>query len=399
MSFPYDRREPLERNLEESFAFSGKVVNASMIVSTTKFSKLTSFFTNFASSSIRGISWAPSGLYITYTSLGVPNVATTSSIATFFYNGETATKISSPTVLPGAWPSKSVNTGADAYSAAWSPDGTKLAVGSKGTHKVNVYSFTTSQTFNHIAQADLPFTFVSGSYAYDLSWSPDSQLLCATFDSEPYCYIFKVTDTSVQPFYNLGAFHPFFTTGTDWSPDGRYLALTYTRPPYLALFEFDGENFTELSIPSTMPVYSRMVKWSPDGNYLLVCHIQAPGISLWSFDNNKLKRLTVSPNRPVVTGQSDRCIWVDWAPDGQSFLTSWTYSPIVNIYSFDGSSAVRIPAPPNFAPAPSTAPTPRVLYRPGGDAFVFSEYLSLGANEYSSSSNMLELSRVNNTPT
>lgn len=399
MSFPYDKREPSEKNLDELFAFSGKVVNASRIVSTTKFSKLTSFFTGFPSTSIRGISWHPSGLYITYTSLGTPNVSTTSSIATFFYNGETATKISSPTVLPGAWPSKSINTGADAYCAAWSPDGTKLAIGSNGTHKINVYSFTTSQTFTHIAQADLPFTFSTTSYASELSWSPDSQYLCATFNDAPYAYIFNVTSTSVSPADNIGRFHPFVSTYSDWSPDGRYLALTYTRPPYIALFEFDGEKFKELSVPSTIPVYSRMLKWSPDGNYLLVCHLQAPGVSLWAFNNNRLSRLTVSPDRPVVTGQSDRCIWVDWAPDGQSFLTSWTYSPIVNIYSFDGSSAVRIPAPPNFAPAPSTAPTPRVLYRPGGDAFVFSEYLSLGANEYSSSSNMLELSRVNNTPT
>ena len=397
MSFPYDRREPLNRELEEVFAFSGKVVNASRIVSTTKFSKLTSFFTNFASPSIRGISWAPSGLYITYTSLGTANVSTTSSIATFFYNGETATKISSPTVLPGAWPSKSINTGADAYCAAWSPDGTKLAVGSNGTHKINVYSFTTSQTFNHIAQADLPFTFVSGSFTYDLCWSPDSQYICASFSDDPYSYIFKVTETSVDPFYNIGSFHPFFATTADWSPDGRYLAIPYLRPPYLALFEFDGENFTELSIPASMPVYSRMVKWSPDGKYLLVCHIQAPGVSLWSFANERLTRLTVSPDRPVVTGQSDRCIWVDWAPDGKNFLTSWTYSPYVNMYSFNGSSAVRVPAPPNFAPS-TTVSTPRVLYRPGGDAFVFSEYISVGANEYSETSSMLDLSRVNNRP-
>lgn len=399
MTFIYSQRLPKNKNLEEVFSFSGKIVNASRVVSTKRFTKPTVAFTTLPSTSCYRSAWSPSGLYISYTNFAVTNVGTTSSLSTFFYNGETAIKLSPPSVLPGAWPAKGYNSGANSYGVSWSPDGTKLAVGSSGSHKLNVYKMvgTQTQTFQNITQADLPFTFPTAAEAIHISWSPDSSYVCVSLNLSPYLYIFSVSDTAVSPYYNLGTRHPFASRSSDWSPDGRYLAVTYDRPPYLGLFEFDGENFNELSIPANVPHYSRHVKWSPDGKNLLICHLQKPGVSLWAFEDGLLSSLGVFPQRPVVSGQNDRCYWADWAPDGTHFITSWQYSPTFSMYSFDGKAAEREPFPPNFSP--TTVLTPVCSYRPGGDAFVIGEYVASGSGDSFGTSNLLSLSRVNNTPT
>src|SRR5207247_438813 len=124
-------------------------------------------------------------------------------------SGATFTKIADPATLPSAL----------ASDAAYSPDGSFLAVAESTPRKLTIYS-------------------VSG----------------ATFT--------KVSDPATLPAGDA--------ITVDWSPNGTYLTVTSISSPFLQTYTHSGTTFIKIADPSTLPSATHGAAYSPSGAYLAV---------------------------------------------------------------------------------------------------------------------------------
>jgi TolB protein len=148
-----------------------------------------------------------------------------------------------------------VGSGAE---AAWSPDGTRLAI---------VRSAVGGPIDSVDAGGGSRTLLTRGRFDHSPAWSPDGSRLAfsraTTIGGPETLYVVGADGTGLRSLGPQGA-------APSWSPDGRALAFWQrnTEGVTLGVFRFVGEQVVTLT--RTFAAYSRAPRWSPDGTKLLV---------------------------------------------------------------------------------------------------------------------------------
>ena len=337
--------EQKNKSIEESFSFGGKPIKASRVYNNYPVGQFSYAFLDLPSQQIEAVSWSPNGRFISFACSNLIDPTTNSSLASYYYSGTGfGSKVSPGTYLPGAWPEEGVVAGANSYSVAWSPTGQKLAVGTNGAYKLNIYSFDEGiYQFTNMDQPIPPEYFSDTATCTGLSWSPDGTLLAASFNQDPYVYVFGVTETSIVLLTSLEQNYSIPASSCSWSPDGRYLCVGYFRPPYIGMYEFNGLTFKKLPDANSLPTARvNKVSWSPDGRVLAVAHSRYPTVSAYLFENKRLSRINVEHTRPALDDGDDTALDVAWSSDGRYVAASFSVLPSTYVYSYDGKKLTKI---------------------------------------------------------
>lgn len=163
-------------------------------------------------------------------------------------------------VIKGVTKDITLTPGVHERNAVWSPDGNWIAYIGDKTGEFEVYLQKAD-----LSAAAIQLTTNTGTYIYDLKWSPDSKKVL--FSDRFYRLRFidistkKITEVAKSAYYEIEDFN--------WSPDSRW--VTYSLPifgSYNKIMVFDsqtGQNneITDGWYPVSDPVFS------DDGKYLL----------------------------------------------------------------------------------------------------------------------------------
>lgn len=197
------------------------------------------------SGSVGGVSWHPSGRYL---SIGT---SLTPYVATYQFNGVTFTKLANPASLP--------DTVDGPHVPKWSPCGRYLAV-SMLSSPYGCFYYVEPATMEHtkynLAGQSEPMT--------GLDWSPDGRFIASSGVSQ----LAGSPGLVVHRFFGTGAsgltyITPAPTTndvgnGVSFSPDGKLLAFVCLSPPYIAIYKAasDGRQvgmLVDLEVQSNIP--------------------------------------------------------------------------------------------------------------------------------------------------
>jgi WD40 repeat protein len=122
--------------------------------------------------------------------------------------------------------------------------------------------------------------------------------------------------------------------GIDYSPDGKFLAAAINATPYVSIYKRNGETFTLLSNPGTLPTgTARDVAFSPDNNYLAVGHGTTPFVTIYKRDGDTFTKIAT----PFNTLPGGTTLSVAFSPDGNYFAAGMSVSPYVNVWRIDST--------------------------------------------------------------
>lgn len=201
---------------------------------------------------------------------------------------------------PGYW----------ADEVEWSPDGRWIAVAGYG---LEIRDATTYEVMCSIASND----FLTG-----LTWSPDSQYLAA------FCDRVQIWEVDTLRVIRDLPIEDRVVRDLEWSPDGRQIAVAGER---LSLVVVDTGAVRYLTEKSQL----QSVSWSPEGSQLVVADYSS--ISLFDVESGQLRRL-----------RDDIGSWmVKWSPDGQ-LLASWESRTLTVIDPFQDEVKAKIVLPSIF---------------------------------------------------
>lgn len=190
------------------------------------------------------------------------------------------------------------------FEIAWSPDGTKLALGC--TSRLIVYRV--SDWFALTNQA------LTGS-VLDLAWSPDGTMLALARSSSPYLSVFETAGWTA-----IGGL-PAQTDSVQsvaFAPDGTKLALSPTGSQRLTMLNVS--DWSAIAMPAVTASVSR-IRWAPDGAHLAIggASLRVLRSSDWSLQSGVV----------TLPGTSNR---LNYAADGRLAVThlDWPYVTIVS---------------------------------------------------------------------
>lgn len=176
-----------------------------------------------------GATWDPTGTYLVFTRQATPY------LAIYKRDGDSLTKLNNPAIVPSAIADKVV----------FSPDGKYMAVTMRSVNKVFVYER------NGDSFTKLNLVLGNGE-AYSVAFSPDSTKMAVGQTYNGYLEIFNIAGgvfTKIaDPFINGG--QTSRPIDLSYSPDGNYLAVTSYATPYLTNYKCDGLSYTKLATPS-----------------------------------------------------------------------------------------------------------------------------------------------------
>jgi hypothetical protein len=216
--------------------------------------------------------------------------------------------------------------------AAWSPDGSSVAVSTGSGILVGPVDRNGVLGVSHEI---VPGLFITG-----LAWSPDGARLALTDNVDGECDELS----TVQPDGNDQQFLTFcdlYSGNPSWSPDGATIALS--------AFPFDVLNHVVLlydasgsSDPRTLDTGSldaATAAWSPDGSRIAFASRGAEGVEydvyVVDLDGAHLTRLTRAPGDDVSPA---------WSPDGTkiAFVSHRDGNAEIYVMAADGSDPTRI---------------------------------------------------------
>ncbi len=131
-----------------------------------------------------------------------------------------------------------------------------------------------------------------------------------------------------------------------FSNDGLYLVATSTNGSKLYIYKRNGDTFTQLPDPSTMPAQSGNVEFSPDSNHLAVVYSStSPYGNIYKISEDTFMPITFSMSSTV-----NYC--VDYSPNGKYMAVGTTATGYVHVYLRDGDTYTKLA---NLSPTPASA--------------------------------------------
>lgn len=179
-----------------------------------------------------------------------------------------------------------------------------------------------------------PATLPTGN-ATGAAYSPDGSLLAITHGTSPRVTIYNTADWSKVPN------PPVLPTGNGqkcaFSPDGSLLAVAHATSPFITIY--NTADWSKVPNPSVLPAnQGQGVRFSPDGSLLAVAHFGAPNITIYNTsDWSKVPNPAVLPAGTGAYGPS-------FSPDGSLLAVGSTSSPFVTIYNTADWGKVPNPA-------------------------------------------------------
>lgn len=198
-------------------------------------------------------------------------------------------------------------------------------------------AFTNVRRINHAI-------YVPSIAGAGVDCTPSGEVLIVGNNAPPYISWFKRVDGG----YIRGA--AISSTlggcnGVSVSPDGVYFVATHGGGEKINWFKRDGDTFTKLNAPSTMPQYGFMTpSWCPNGIHLIMTNNSNTNyIELYKCENNTLTRVVaVSTGSTAATSYS-------WDPSGTFVITQQGGYRLVYKRVDDTLTAVTFPSSPaNF---------------------------------------------------
>lgn len=191
-------------------------------------------------------------------------------------------------------------------SVAWSPDGTKIAVGGGiiPCDPINSADSYAVQILNSQTLALEQRLYGNECDTYKVAWSPDGTRIAAAGIDENGTHVWNVATGQV-----IAAQQELLNGSIDvaWYPDGTKLAVVTVGSSILTLDANSGETL------NSFPYGAGEIAFSPDGTRLLGI---PPGLNdAYILDVASQQRLThlTGHTKPVGTGA--------WSPDGQRIAT------------------------------------------------------------------------------
>ena len=184
--------------------------------------------------------WSPDSQYI----FGVDGLSGLGEV--WIRAGGTFTSLGFESSIFGATWASTYSAGA---SAAWSPDGTYLAIGCNNTPYILMYAWANQTLSAVVLPTPIPQGLVNA-----LAWSHDSKYLALAYTGSSACVdvyqnnfngTFSIVQSQLAPHSLTQA------NGVSWSPSGLFLAIATNSSPFVAIYE--GAS----SLPTNGSLYSR----------------------------------------------------------------------------------------------------------------------------------------------
>ncbi len=172
----------------------------------------------------------------------------------------------------------------------------------------------------------------------DVSFSPDGNYLAVASEGAPFLVIYKRNGDTFTKLPNPVTIPTGVSNGVSFSPDGIYLAVAHREAPFLTIYKRNGDLFTKLPNPTSLPTgIGASVSFSNSGEYLAVSHSANPYISIYKRNGDTFTKLPNPTALPTNNG-----VKVVFSPDGIYLAVSYSSSPYIIIYRRNGSTFTKV---------------------------------------------------------
>lgn len=201
-------------------------------------------------------------------------------------------------------------------SLAWSPDGSKLAVGS-ADHSLTIWDVKSARLLLSINKHNWSVR--------ELAWSPDGALLAAGDEGGVVCLWNPLTGELVE---QVTQEHEQDALGfLDWSPDGQFLAYAGGQGNILGWDVIRRQKTVFAQVKGGLTG----IAWSPDDARLATSSTDGT-VTIWDRQTDK--------SNWVIAAHQDWANDVDWSPDG-TLLASGGDDARLNIWDAKTGKLVR----------------------------------------------------------
>jgi len=202
-----------------------------------------------------------------------------------------------------------INLLAKIYTAAWSPDGQRIASSGDGAN-VYIWSAATGQT--HTLYQNHSGLWPS---VYTVAWSPDGQRIASACSSMGRDKTIHVWDTNTgQTLRHYDAHYKrlpdFSILSLAWSSDGGHLAAVCGDRAIRIWSTATGELVSMYHFRSN---WSNHIAWSPNNQYLASAHSDHT-VQIWD--------ILTQANVRSYHEHTDSVRYVAWSPDGSCLATA-----------------------------------------------------------------------------
>lgn len=219
---------------------------------------------------------------------------------------------------------------------AFSPDGTKLAVGRSSSPYLHIFNLSAGGSLLSISSPGFNVRYVA--------WSPDGTKLAAASGSTSDTKSIRVYYASTWAFDSISMIGTYTAYQPAWSPDSTKLAAGFASSAPAAVRVWNASDLSEVSIAVPLSHSGNHVAWAPNGAWLAVGAV-ATSPNLTAYDTATWTQATIPVQGATIIRH------MAWRPDSSELLVSYD-SGSARIEAFDPadwSKSVPAGAPTSLA--------------------------------------------------